>query len=126
MNLRPAGSPPGQVAALAVSTDLGLALAVVVHDQDGEVEGHELQYEPDRGWHLQDWGERPDVAAAAGLDPARANGMVHLQIGTLRAVASVSGWGYWAYLTRVEPGDPTDVEVLPSLDSCTDRDRRSR
>jgi hypothetical protein len=112
MTLRPAGAPPGQVVALAVH-DLGLALAVVVLDDGSEVEGHELQFTPGLGWRIEPWPDRPDVAAAAGWDPARADGTVRVQVGGRRDSVPVTAWGYWAYITAIEPGTDRTVDVFP-------------
>jgi hypothetical protein len=120
---RPASA---RVAALAVNRELGLALAVVVHDDDPDlsdpevmgdghvVEGHELSYNPEDGWRIGPWPERDDVAAIAGWNPARADGAVRVRIGRRYDSAPVSAWGYWAYLTRIEPGSSAQIEVLTS------------
>jgi hypothetical protein len=110
--LRPAGSPPGQVVALAVH-DLGLALAVVVLDDGSEIEGHELQFTPGLGWRIDPWPDRRDVAAAAGWDPARADGTVQVQVGGRQDSVPVSAWGYWAYITTIDPDTDPTVDVLP-------------
>jgi hypothetical protein len=119
--MHPTRRASAHVAALAVSRELGLALAVVVHDDDPDLEGdghvvdgHELTHSPGVGWRIGPWPERDDVAAIAGWDPARADGVVRVRVGRRYDAAPVSAWGYWAYLTPIEPGSSTQIEVLTS------------
>lgn len=126
--LCPTRRASAHVAALAVSRELGLAAAVVVHDDDPDVndpdlqgdghvvDGHELTYSPGDGWRIGPWPERDDVAAIAGWDPARADGEVRVRIGHRYDTAPVSAWGYWAYLTTIEPSPPEHASGITQLD----------
>jgi hypothetical protein len=126
LGLCPSRSAAAHVAALAVNRELGLALAVVVHDDDPVIEdsdlpgdgpvvnGHELTYNSAHGWRIEPWPERDDVAAIAGWDPAHADGTVRVRIGNRHDTVPVSAWGYWAYLTPVAPGDNNQIDVLTS------------